>query len=114
MFLTVWFAMLVPFLFLTNHVSPHYLSFAWVGGAAVTAIGFEEMGKGHFKIYFLGILAFLLLQFVGSRWTYQTHWIFQRAEMAKRLVGENYLLHPVGSEEYFSLGAGAAAEVFKK
>lgn len=34
--------------------------------------------------------------------------------MARKLVEEGRLLHPVGSEEYISLGAGMALELFRE
>ena len=59
------------------------------------------------------VLLFLLIQGIGIFWTYNTHWIFQRAILAKTLVEKKSYFHEVGSEEYFSLGANTAAEVYK-
>ena len=50
-------------------------------------------------------LLFVALQYIGSRLTYDTHWIFKRAEVARNLIRERNISHPVGSEEYFALGA---------
>jgi hypothetical protein len=37
----------------------------------------------------------------------------RRAKLAEELIKERKLDHPVGSEEYFALGANKAVEVYK-
>lgn len=109
----------LPFLLLPEHAAPYYLSFALIG---LVPLGVYYSQYVPAKFSFINktmwmtalISAFLILNLLGTYWTYSTHWIFQRAKLAKQLVNENKLIHPVGSEEYFSLGAGAAAEVFNK
>ena len=108
---------LLPFLFFPFHVAPHYLSFALLGSApifAILLIQSRERIKQRLKSYYLIVIVacFIVLQIIGSAWTYQTHWIFKRAILAKKLVGERNLTHLVGSEEYFALGADAAIKVF--
>lgn len=108
---------LIPFLFFPFHVAPHYLSFALLGSSPVFAILLiqsKERVKQRLKSYYLIVIVacFIVLQIIGSVWTHQTHWIFKRAILAKKLVGEINLTHPVGSEEYFALGADAAVKVF--
>ena len=105
----------IPFLLLPNHIAPHYLSFAFIGIAVVFAYCIEQ-ATNQFKtayVPFIILGVFLLLQYMNVSWTYQTHWLFTRANLAKTLVEKKDLVHPVGSEEFFSLGANEAASVFK-
>lgn len=104
----------IPFLLLPNHIAPHYLSFTLVGISVVFAYLLEQATRNFPPFVLLSILGFFVLfQFVNVRWTYQTHWLFARARLSQKLVEEKNLVHPIGSEEYFSLGANEAAVVFK-
>ena len=120
-FLNFWILIalsgLVPFIVLPNHAAPHYLSYTLIGFSVLT--GYLIVNAANFfpkfKKLIIGIAVglFVTLQVIGIEWTYQTHWIFKRAEMAQRLIREKKLEHTVGSEEYFSLGANAAKSMFK-
>lgn len=109
---------LLPFLLYPNHLSPHYLSFSLLGGAPLFAeivfIGISRLNqKVRFQILVFFIAVYTLLQYIGSQWTYQSHWIFKRAKLAQELVAKRELVHPIGSESYFSLGAGSAQKVYE-
>jgi len=105
---------LLPFLFLTDHTAPHYLSFAYIGVSICLGLLVSIYpGKKILSLRTAGLLTYLIIQVIGARWTYQTHWLFQRARLAQKLVEKKQLIHPIGSEEYFSLGANSAAEVIK-
>lgn len=109
---------LSPFLLLSNHIAPHYLSFSLLGAAYVFSTLILEGAAFipiRLKTVYLGIIviAFVIWQFIGIEWTFQTHWIFRRADLAKKLVQEKKFEQPVGSEEYFALGAESAQSLFK-
>lgn len=108
---------LMPFLLLPAHVAPYYLSFALLGAAPLFAYamlsGSNSLSNKKIKWYFIGtMLVYLVLQYVGTTWTYNSHWIFHRAILAKNLVAQRQLIQPVGSEGYFALGADSAAKYF--
>lgn len=103
-----------PFIFLADHLAPHYLSFSLLGWSAFMAFGLQAFLKGKKWLYTICIGVYLIVQFFGSQWTYKTHWLFTRAKLAQTLVSEEKLMHPIGSEEFYSLGANAASEVFTK
>lgn len=107
----IYISFLTIFLVLPFHYSPHYLTFAFIGaalfiGATITAS--SKIIQGIF------IVSYFVLQLITIKLTFDTHWIIKRAYMAKRLVEERSLIHPVYSEEYFSLGAGMAFELFNR
>ncbi|RJR30264.1 hypothetical protein C4564_00750 [Candidatus Microgenomates bacterium] len=106
---------LFPFLILPNHQAPHYASFALLGLAGLFSMVMSP-NINHFrpKLTFAIIVVLLFVSnLLGVQRTYATHWIFSRARLAEKLVESNHLVHWVGSEEYFSLGADAAYEYFK-
>lgn len=105
----LFFSLISIFLLLPNHYSPHYLTFAFIGISLFLAIVVNIYNK---TIRFLFIFSFILLQYLCVQNTYKTHWIISRAKLAQQLIKEKKLTHPVGSEEYFSLGADRAAAVF--
>ena len=105
---------LLPFMILPNHLAPHYLSFSLAGFSVILATSMQRVLNIHKWIYFVSIGIFLLLQLLGSQWTYSTHWLFTRAELAKKLIFEGNLDHQVGTEEYYALGANAANNIFSK
>ena len=112
----IGFLYVTPFLFLPNHIAPHYLSFALIGISVILAY-LIELATNHFFARFKTVFvlySFFILQYFNILWTYQTHWIFRRAHSAQILVEKQQLDFPVGSEEYFSLGANAASFVFKQ
>jgi len=116
--LLVWsgvaLASLFPFLLLSSHVAPYYLSFTLLTLIPVI-IWFISHSK-FFKKLVLGrilLLIFLFVNTVGIFWTYETHWIFRRAKLAQKLVEQRDFTHEVGSEEYISLGADSAIQVFE-
>jgi hypothetical protein len=107
---------LLPFLFLKDHLAPHYMSFALMGFAPLVAFLLNTTAWNVSKKYALHIITavvfiFLILQSFGGQLTYSTHWIFQRAARAKVLVEKQEFIHPVGSEDYYSLG-GESARIF--
>ncbi len=107
--LCMYLSSLLPFLFLPNHYSPHYLTFAMVG----VSLFFSVLLSSYPRIIQFALVAcFVSLQFLSVQITYNTHWIVSRAHLAQKLVSERRFLHPVGSEEYFALGANRAAEFF--
>lgn len=114
----VAFMGMIPFLLMPNHIAPHYLSFSLIGFVIVIAWLIFH-GSLFFPVYiqkiYLGIIigTFILLQIISINWTLQTHEIFRRAELSRRLIAEKTYDHKIGSEEYFSLGAGSAEEIFK-
>lgn len=117
-FFSIFISGLIPLVLFPSHISPHYLSFSLIGFAPILAYYFKLSadrilirGSGYIITLFLCI--FIFIQYIGIQWTYQTHWIFRRAELAKKLVENGNLIHQVGSEEYFSLGANEAQNVFK-
>lgn len=107
------FVFLIPFLLLSEHVAPYYISFVLVGVAPVLGgvvwEGKKKYGKSGLAFT---LCLFLLLQFIGSQWIFKTHWIFKRANLAKYLIEKNEFVHSIGSEEYFVLGAGEAEKVY--
>jgi hypothetical protein len=108
---------LIPFLLLKEHTAPYYGSFALIGVAIFEAIvvsGFTDILTTRIKNIFIYsvVIIFLFLQQIGSYWTYDTHWIFRRALLAKNLVDDKKYSFPVGSEEYYALGASAAEKLF--
>ncbi len=111
-FFTLFLGGLVPFIILPEHLSPYYLSFALVGAAPLFTKLLNALKKFGWQSYYLVLGAYLSLQLIGTYSTYQTHWIFKRAQMAERLIESGDLIHPLGSEEYFSLGGSSAKELF--
>lgn len=109
--LIIYISFLSIFLVLPNHYSPHYLSFALIGAALFSGLTILTSNKLIQSIF---IIFYFSLQVITIKLTYDTHWIISRAFMAKQLVSENSLIHPVSSEEYISLGAGKAFELFSK
>lgn len=103
---------LLPFVFLPQHLAPHYLSFAFLGAAPIFAQSVIFIKKYNAAVFYLVVMIFVFLQLIGIQETYNTHWIFRRAQMAEKLIKSGNLIHPVGSEEYFTLGAGSAAKLF--
>lgn len=90
-----------------------------MGGAILAALAVSKFQtrlpiKAQNLFYIVLIGSFLVQQLIGARWTYATHWVFSRARLAQELVEKNELVAPIGSEEYFALGANAAAEVFNQ
>ncbi len=115
LFLIISIVGLLPFLLMPNHTAPYYMSFCLLGLAPLTSFLIFETIKGKFS-YLLGIIvitSYCLLQIIGIWSTYETHWVFQRAILAKKLILEKQFIQPVGSEAYFSLGAGNAESVYK-
>ncbi len=116
----LWFGIyllaIAPFLLLPFHVSPHYLSFALIGAAPLFSYYLLLASSIRLKKAYLMIAigSFLLLNFAGTQWVYQTHWVFRRADIAKQLILHKNFIYPPGSEEYFSLGANAASKVFER
>lgn len=111
--------LLAPFLFIPNHLSPHYLSYALVGFCPVLGyLLFLSLGnmnraaKNRMQIILL--IVFIAVNFMGIESMYKFHWLFSRAKLAETLVRTSHFNFPVGSEEYFALGAGTAADVFIK
>lgn len=100
---------IAPFLALSKHYSPHYLTFSFLGTSGLVGIIFNQSSK-LVKTIFLA--TFVILQITTIWWTHETHWIVKRAILAEILVKERKLSHPIGSEEYYSLGAGYAREVY--
>jgi hypothetical protein len=116
-FLIIMIIGIGPFLFLPNHIAPHYLSIALLGYAVLSAYGIYEVIaniKQKKVITMVIILLFVINQYIGIEWTYKTHWIFQRAILSKKLVENKQLIQKVGSEEYFSLGGEYASRAFDK
>lgn len=109
--LIIYISFLSIFLVLPFHYSPHYLTFALIGAAlfiGVTVTASSKLIQGIF------IVSYFALQLITVKLTYDTHWVIKRAHLAKKLVEEGNLIHPVSSEEYISLGAGMAFELFNK
>ena len=104
----------IPFLLLPEHVAPYYVSFTLIGVAPII-IWFilQVVPFVNSKQWLVICSLFLIGNIVGVYWTYQTHWIFRRAALAHNLIVEKEFEQVVGSEEYISLGAGAAAQGFK-
>ncbi|HCM37647.1 MAG: putative membrane protein [Candidatus Gottesmanbacteria bacterium GW2011_GWB1_43_11] len=112
------FGTLLPFVLLPQHIAPHYLAFSLVGIAPLFAWciwqGQQLLPKIYQQIFIVVVVAvFLVNQIIGNQWTYQTHWLFSRAKLAKHLVEIHDLEQPVGSEEYYALGANAAAQIYQ-
>lgn len=106
---------LLPFIFLLDHIAPHYLSFSLLGASVFFAYSIGKLikqSKHHFLLITVSVFLYTIIQLVGSQWTYNSHWIFSRAELAKKLITEKKFTHAVGTEEYFSLGANTAVEFF--
>ncbi len=108
----------LPFLPLTNHVAPYYLTFTLVGFAPLMALclikaqsRLPRLGRSIYWGLIIGIL--ILTNIIGIEYTMRTHWIFRRAKMAQVLISQKNLHHPVGSEEYFTLGADAAEKFLR-
>lgn len=106
----VFLSFLFMFLCLPFHYSPHYLTFSLIGFSLFLGLTVSGVKK-TFQVIFL--ISYFALQTVTIKQTYETHWVVKRANLAKKLIEEKNLIHPVGSEEYFALGANQAAEVFK-
>lgn len=106
---------ILPFLLLRQHIAPYYLSFALLGGAVSAGYLTESCVKrlGHSWLILGGLTGvFIYVQIIGIKSTYLTHWLFSREQLARKLINEERLVHPVGTEEYFALGANSAAKVF--
>ncbi len=111
--LLISFLFISPFLLLPEHLAPHYLSFAALGFIPVLAKCMQQVILIFGKRTFVTVMCmYFSLQFIGIGWTFRTHWIFKRAALAKQLILEKKLIHHIGSEEYFALGAGAAEKVY--
>lgn len=111
------FISISPFVMLASHIAPYYATFSLVGISAIFAIliyYFIKKIPVRFKLtaFFIILLLYVKLQIMGINWTHKTHWLYRRAVLAKQLIKSNNMQHPVGSEEYYSLGANKAAEVF--
>lgn len=106
---------LAPFLFLSNHVAPYYASIALLGYAPLLAnslVHITRQVKHNFLLVLFFLTIFMAQQLSGHIWQYDTHWLYRRAELAKRLIIEAKLEHPVGTEEYFALGANKAKDIY--
>lgn len=109
--LILYISFLSIFLVLPYHYSPHYLTFALIGVALFIGVTLTSSSK---LIQGIFIISYFALQLITVKLTYDTHWVIKRAHLAKKLVEEGSLIHPVSSEEYISLGAGMAFELFNK
>jgi len=103
---------LFPFMLLTSHVAPHYLSFTLITLLPIFSWFISRARLINVRVWTIVFMAFLFSNTIGIIWTYQTHWIFRRAKLAEKLVQQQNFIHPVGSEEYVSLGANSAAQDF--
>lgn len=103
-----------PFVLLSQHLAPHYTSYAMIGVSAFFALGLATIKKRSHVGYILTISVFILLQTIGSQWTYQTHWLFQREKLARQLISKKQYIHPIGTEEYFALGANSITDSLMK
>lgn len=107
----IFLSFLLPFLFMSSHYSPHYLTFSLIGGSLYFATVTADFRKIFLVIF---IVSFIILQSISVYITYNTHWLIKRAKLSRQLVEKSQLEHPVGSEEYFSLGANFAQDFFDK
>jgi len=111
----LYFIFLIPFLPLSYHQAPYYLSFSLVGLSLILGYFLSSFLKRKTSFLLLiFLISYLSIQFISFRLTYNTHWLFQRAYLAKKLVMQGIYQADVGSEEYFSLGANSAKKVFEK
>lgn len=101
---------LLPFLFLNQHIAPHYLSFSLTGFCIILGIIFSQMENTDKYLIWTFIIIYLLIQIISSKLTYNTHWLVKRAQLAQELIDKKIYGAPVGSEEYFALGANRAGE----
>ena len=107
--LSIVFSFLLLFLLLPQHFSVHYLTFSIIGFSILAAVILSHAHK-FLLVSYLGLYS--ILQMLVAQETNTTHWIVRRAHLAKDLIQNNNLVHPVGSEEYFALGAGEAIKLF--
>lgn len=106
---------LIPFLPLSYHQAPYYLSFSLVGFSLILGYFLSSFLKRKTSfLVLIFLISYLSIQFISFKLTYNTHWLFQRASLAKKLVMQGIYQADVGSEEYFSLGANSAKKVFEK
>lgn len=105
----VFLSFIFPFLLLPNHYSPHYLTYSLIAISILASFIFSYAPKLLAASF---IICFVFLQFMSISITYGSHWIVKRAQIAERLINQNNFLHPVGSEEYYSLGANQEAAVY--
>lgn len=111
----LYFIFLIPFLPLSYHQAPYYLSFSLVGFSLILGYFLSSFLKRKISFLLLiFLISYLSIQFISFKLTYNTHWLFQRASLAKKLVRQGIYQADVGSEEYFSLGANSAKKVFGK
>jgi hypothetical protein len=110
--LSIIIVYLMPFLILNRHIAPHYLSFSLTGFCIILGIIFSQLELRDKYLIRTFIIIYLLIQIISSKLTYNTHWLVNRAQMAKELIDKKVYSAPVGSEEYFALGAGRAGDVF--
>lgn len=113
--LTIYCLFLIPFILLSNHKASYYLSFSLIGFSLVSGLLLERIKRFKFGriTLFIAILTYLVVQSTSVLYTYKTHWIVTRANLSKTLVNNGLFVAPVGTEEYFSLGANKAEVVYK-
>ncbi len=107
----LFLSFIFPFLLLPNHYSPHYLTYSLIGASILLSFIFSYV---HKLVTVTFITCFAFLQVTSIFITYNSHWIVKRAHVAEQLINQKKLLHPVGSEEYFALGANQAEAVYNK
>lgn len=59
-------------------------------------------------------ISYLGIQSISLYNTYTSHWIIRRSFLAEELIKNNIFKGVVPSEEYFSLGANKAFDVYEK
>jgi len=116
-FLSLFCIGLIPFLLFPLHVAPYYATFALLGCTPITAyISVKFFNRLHkqkrFVVSSVYVFLYIILQSTGIFWTYKTHWIYKRAELAQQLIDKHIYEAIPQSEEFFALGANAASYVY--
>lgn len=116
---------LFPFIFLPDHLSPHYMNISIFAFALLVSILIKTLPQKK-QFYFLALFA--LTSFLIVNKTYNNNWLVQRSQIAKKYIdgisksnvpagstivfNDNYI--STSQEAYFALGTGKAIDFWFK
>lgn len=112
---------LVPFIFLPNHLSPHYMNISLFGFSLLFGGAISKMSKKQ-AYYFIAVFTILALVTVNK--TYENNWVIKRSYIAKAYIKSiessnlpdestivfNDNVISTSLEAYISLGTGRAVD----
>ncbi len=105
---------LLPFLLLPNHQAPYYVSFSLIGFSMILGCLLSNLlsTKLNSILFYLSVIFYLSIQSISIYYTYTTHWIIRRAVVSEYLVKNGIYYAPIGTEEYYALGANMAEKLY--